>query len=861
MKLEEHIRRTEELHGIRGEDIHKWIDGFFDSVAFDRLLTTGTVPDFDPFDHRKFRHCIEALDEAYEKFEGRYKRQEIKKVFETHIKDDYDGYLPSREDFENGTFTERYHDLEDKPKDEKILSYEELTDYFKGRSYSRSKNESGNKDGSFAVRLVVPTVIAMILFIGSIFIFVLPVFETGMLNQKKLMLKELTATAISIANHYSSLEKQGKLTREEAEAATVDEIKKMRYGSQNKNYFFIIDMQPTMIMHPYRPELDGKDLSNYTDRENKSGIKLFVEFVKIVEDDGEGYLRYYWQWKDNPDRAEPKLSYVKGVPERDWIIGTGEYINDIDEELEALENKIFVIFGIITAGLLVLTGYILLQSRKIENNRRRAEAGLHEAKDRYRALVEASNEGYLLETDGRIIYSNRTLQKMLGYSEEEIRQDNILDLIFPDIDINKQVRRHLKAILDNTEEPAEFEAVAVSASNNQIDIILSTSRIFLSEKNGHIISFRPITRKSYVGLTDSRYLPEDYRPIHADLIEEIKSGERIGHVVRTMNKLPNIIREMIDIGTKPETLRRVIGSTYDEVIERCIVLSIDMLGKPPAPFAFLSLGSNARHEMTMFSDQDNALIFADRENDDTDKLRSYFLRLSGKICEMLNDSGYDYCPGGIMAMNPKWCLSEKEWQKKINRGISKPDPDVFLDFNVFLDIRRTYGDADLAESLHAYIDTAIENNPRFIDFYAQNALGYKPPLNVFGGLKTETRDGEGKINLKDALRPIEIFSRIYALYNKIHDANTVVRLKKINEAGVISEDFLKETIYVFDRLWHLRFFNQIVEHTDLRKVNDDLSISELNELEVEHLKQVISKISMLRRKISLDFLGSVGQEL
>ena len=129
-----------------------------------------------------------------------------------------------------------------------------------------------------------------------------------MLDQKKLMIKELTATAASVITHYLALEKQGELTSEEAKQRTIDEIQKMRYDHENKNYFFIIDMTPRMIMHPYRPELIGKDLSNYTDRENKSGKKLFVEFVRIVKADGEGYLRYYWQWKDDPNLTAPKLS-------------------------------------------------------------------------------------------------------------------------------------------------------------------------------------------------------------------------------------------------------------------------------------------------------------------------------------------------------------------------------------------------------------------------------------------------------------------------------------------------------------------------------------------------------------------------
>ena len=405
MKLEEHAKHTEELFGIAGKDIHQWLDGFFDTSSFERLLAGQSPANYNPYSHRKFRHCVESLEEAYERFEGDYSREDIKKVFETHVKDDYRGYLPKREDFKNGTFTEKYHDAAE-TEDKKILSFEERSDYYDGESYNFQKEKSEKFFNTFGSRIIFPTVLAVILFISYILFYVVPLFEDNMLDQKKMMVKELTTTAASVITHYQELEEKGELTPEEARLRTIDAIKAMRYDSQNKNYFFIIDMTPKMILHPYRPELTGKDLSDYKDKENKGGKKLFTECVRIVKSNGEGYLRYHWQWKDNPDKTAEKLSYVKAIPERDWIVGTGIYINDIAEEKEALQLHIFQIVGVTVDGLFMLLAYFLLQSRRIENERRKAEEGQKEVKDRYRALVESSNEGYLLKVAGRIVYSN-----------------------------------------------------------------------------------------------------------------------------------------------------------------------------------------------------------------------------------------------------------------------------------------------------------------------------------------------------------------------------------------------------------------------------------------------------------------------
>ena len=859
MKLEDHVKRTEELFGVPGKDIHQWLDGFFDTSSFERLLAGQGPAGYDPYSHRKFRHCIEGLEEAYEKFEGKYSREEIRNVFETHVRDDYRGYLPKREDFENGTFTEQYHDSAE-TEDKKILSFQELTDYFQGKSYTYQKEKSEKFFDSFGSRIVLPTILAIILFISYIFFYVVPLFENNMLNQKKLMVKELTATAASVITHFQELEEKGELTPEEAKQRTIDAIKTMRYDNQNKNYFFIIDMTPRMILHPYRPELTGKDLSDYTDEENKSGKKLFVESVHIVKSNGEGYLRYHWQWKDDPSKTAEKLSYVKGIPGRGWIVGTGVYIHDIAEEKEALQLHIFQIVGVTVDGLFMLLAYFLLQSRRIENDRKRAEAGLKEVKDRYRALVESSNEGYLLAMDGRIVYSNFKLQQILGFSDTELHQTDIWDIIFPDVENNSRLKEHLINVFKNDAGAGEFEAVAADSVGNHIDVIVTTSRIFLSEKHGHVISLRPIVRKSNIGVETATNIPRDYKPIHSALIKEIKESNRIGHVVQNMNKLPGLIRDMIDAGARSKALCMVIGTTYDEVIVRCIELSIDEIGRPPVAFAFLSLGSNARHEMTMFSDQDNAIIFEDTAQTASDKIRAYFLKLGDKVCSKLNASGYHFCPAGIMALHPKWCLSKKEWQNKLKNIMSAPTADGFLEFNVFFDLKCTYGDVDLAGAIHSQIQLLMQQHPLFVSYYAKNALTHKTPVNVFGQLKIERQDGAKTLNLKEALRPIEIFSRIYALKHGITAANTIERLNEIRAKEEISEAFYKETVYIFNYLWRLRFFNQIFKHSGLDKVNDDLDIDELNNLEAEHLKEVISRISTLKRKISLDFIESVPTE-
>ncbi|MCP4691180.1 MAG: hypothetical protein GY859_24245, partial [Desulfobacterales bacterium] len=117
-------------------------------------------------------------------------------------------------------------------------------------------------------------------------------------------------------------------------------IKALRYGPENKDYFWINDMHPTMVMHPYKPQLDGKDLSGVAD---PNGKKLFVEMARACRENGEGFVDYFWP-KYGADQPQPKLSFVKVFKPWNWIIGTGLYVDDIDAttavKRAGLEKKI-----------------------------------------------------------------------------------------------------------------------------------------------------------------------------------------------------------------------------------------------------------------------------------------------------------------------------------------------------------------------------------------------------------------------------------------------------------------------------------------------------------------------------------------
>jgi len=145
----------------------------------------------------------------------------------------------------------------------------------------------------------------------------------NLLDDRQDKTRHLVESAYSIVAHFHRLEVAGQMSRPQAQQAAAAAIKALHYG--DNGYFWINDMHPTMVMHPTKPELDGKDMSDFVD---PNGKHLFTAFVDTVKRNGGGFVDYMWS-KPGHDRPVDKLSYVKGFKPWGWIIGSGIYVDDV----------------------------------------------------------------------------------------------------------------------------------------------------------------------------------------------------------------------------------------------------------------------------------------------------------------------------------------------------------------------------------------------------------------------------------------------------------------------------------------------------------------------------------------------------
>lgn len=338
-------------------------------------------------------------------------------------------------------------------------------------------------------RTLLPTLLTILLFIIAIFIVVIPQFEDIILDRKREMIRELTNSTVSMINRWHQLQMKGVISESEARKNAVDLIKNLRYGEELKDYFWVTDLHPNMIVHPYRPDLDGNDLTDFEDLKDK---KLFVEMVEVVQNSGEGFVDYMWQWKDDSTKIVPKLSYVRKFEPWNWVIGTGIYIEDVRMEINRLEQKILTISIIITILSSLLLSYIAFQNLKNERLRKRAEDDLKESRDKYRTLVEASGEGLIMILDNKQTFYNKTFYAMLGYPDTE--DDFEFSRIFKSMPDSKVFDFSL--LQKKTTDPVfneQIETTFIKKNGELINVLLNISPISFMNNNGIVINIKDLT--------------------------------------------------------------------------------------------------------------------------------------------------------------------------------------------------------------------------------------------------------------------------------------------------------------------------------------------------------------------------------
>ncbi len=339
-------------------------------------------------------------------------------------------------------------------------------------------------------QIVLPAVITFILFVVSIFQFAFPKLEQIFIDRKREMIKELTQTVLSELSNFKKDADSGVCTVDQAKHLAGEHMRNIRYGEEKKDYFWIIDMYPTMIIHPFLTGLENTSLREYID---PNGKKLFVEMVKAVAEDGYGYIDYMWQWKDDSTKIVQKLSYVQGFEPWGWIIGTGIYVEDVYQELSVIRNK-FILLSIMILGLFSFPLiYIVRNGILQEKCRYLTQLKLVESENKYRTIVEYAGTAVVIsENDKSISFVNSEFESLSGQFRNEVVGRSWTE-IFDENEAEKMAEYHRLRRIDPSNVPKKYESKLYNKAGELKTVLVAVELI--PETLRSIITLRDITEQ------------------------------------------------------------------------------------------------------------------------------------------------------------------------------------------------------------------------------------------------------------------------------------------------------------------------------------------------------------------------------
>jgi CBS domain-containing protein len=343
----------------------------------------------------------------------------------------------------------------------------------------------------------------------------------------------------------------------------------------------------------------------------------------------------------------------------------------------------------------------------------------------------------------------------------------------------------------------------------------------------------------------------------AILIREIARARSAVGLRRIREKAESLLRKYLYQEVSIAYISTVMTEVNDALLRRIIELSLAQMdsegfSRPDVPFCWLALGSQGRGEQLLRTDQDSALVFGNVEEENLEKTRRYFLEAAGKAVLMLQQCGFEYCPAGMMASNPDWCLSLDEWKVQFTKWIIEPTPKAVMYCTVFFDYRPIYGHSILAEELTRHIFAEIDKQTVFLSFLAKNALENPPPLTFFRSFMVEA-GGEHKdeFDIKArAMMPLADAARTLILEAKVEKINnTFRRFEKLAELEPQNRDIFEQAADAYEVLMRYRALQGLKQRDSGRYFNP----SELSKMERLNLRNSFRPIKDIQAMLNQRF--------
>lgn len=458
----------------------------------------------------------------------------------------------------------------------------------------------------------------------------------------------------------------------------------------------------------------------------------------------------------------------------------------------------------------------------------------------------AAREPITVTPDTPIATAARKMSEY-GISSLLVNEDDALRGIVTDRDLRNRV-------LAVGRDPAEPVLAIMTADPLTLDASSPVLAGILAMA-GRGIHHLPLTRDDrVVGMVTTRDLMslQTHHPLY--LAAQLQKQESVADLVEVCKRVPKLFELMLASGIRAEEVPRVLTMISDTVTRRLISLAEEKLGPPPASFAWLAFGSQAREEQSLKTDQDNGLVYADDAPAGADE---YFKALAHFVCDGLDACGYVYCPGKIMATTDRWRQPLSGWLKHFSDWARTPDPKAVLSVSIFFDFRAVCGDRALAARISKALGECGSGSGKavFLAALARHAVKYDVPLGFFRRFVLESKGAHGEtLEIKAAgLMPLTDLVRVRALQGGVTVPGTQDRLARLVESGKMNRREADRLAGAHRLLAGLRVRLHAEQARKGQEPHNHLDVRAITHAERAALKDAFLVIREAQKGLALDF--------
>lgn len=371
----------------------------------------------------------------------------------------------------------------------------------------------------------------------------------------------------------------------------------------------------------------------------------------------------------------------------------------------------------------------------------------------------------------------------------------------------------------------------------------------------HIAHVCLVKDQRLCGVVSERDLFSLQRVDLVHLARTIRNAPRIDALGHMRGDIVQLVDRMLAHGASSTQITQIITLLNDHMVCRVIELTLEEQGDPGVPFSWLCFGSEGRREQTLYTDQDNGILFDAPDAAEAARIRGLLLPIAERINQGLAQCGFALCKGGIMASNPELCLSRLEWARRFGSFIREASPENLLSSSIYFDLRVVWGDERGGEQLRQNILAQVADNTLFQRMMAGNALRQRPPVGRFKDFVVARKGNEkDTLDLKiQGLTPFVDGARLLALANGIAANNTLERLRLLIARGVI--DPLDGAAY--EEAYHFIQQTRMQQHQQQSRQNlpysNRIDPEVLNHLDRRILRESFRQAQRLQTSLTLRY--------